>query len=200
MPDIVNPHNERVKYAVRLRERRFRQRENAMLVEGCYELTLALRSDLHPIQVFLCESLAREFPESLQALRPATVGREAFEKMSYRENPDGWLAIFLLPRCALTELRLSETPLLVLTEAVEKPGSLGAILRMADAAGVDALLVCDARADLYNPSVVRTSRGALFTVPVVETGNEKALSFLRATAFPSWRLHRKRMSSIPKLI
>lgn len=180
MPDIVSPRNERVKYAVRLRERRFRQQENAMLVEGCYELTLALRSGLRPMQVFLCEALAREWPDSLLTLRPLTVGREAFEKMSYRENPDGWLAIFPLPRRALTELRLSANPLLVLTEAVEKPGNLGAILRTADAAGVDGLLVCDARTDLYNPNVVRASRGALFTVPAVETSNEEALSFLRA--------------------
>lgn len=180
MPDIVSPHNERVKYAVRLRERRFRQQEKAMLVEGCYELTLALRSGLRPIQLFLCEALAREFPESLLALRPLTVGREAFARMSYRENPDGWLAIFPLPRRTLAELTLSETPLLILAEAVEKPGNLGAILRTADAAGVDGLLVCDPRTDLYNPNVVRASRGALFTVPAVETGNEEALAFLRA--------------------
>lgn len=180
MPDIVSPRNERIKYAVRLRERRFRQQEQAMLVEGCYELTLAIGSGLRPIQVFLCEALARELPEPLLALRPLTVSKEAFEKMSYRENPDGWLAIFPLPHRALIELRLSEKPLLVLTEAIEKPGNLGAILRTADAAGVDGLLVCDPRADIYNPNVVRASRGTLFTVPTVETGNEEALAFLRA--------------------
>lgn len=180
MPDIVSPRNERVKYVVRLRERRFRQQENAMLVEGCYELTLALRSGLRPVQVFLCEALAREFPDSLLALRPVTVSREAFAKMSYRENPDGWLAVFPVPRRALPELRLAAMPLLILAEAVEKPGNLGAILRTADAAGVDGVLICDARVDLYNPNVVRASRGALFTVSAVEASSEEALSFLRA--------------------
>lgn len=180
MPDIVSPHNERVKYVVRLRERRFREREQRMLVEGCYELTLALASGWQPVQLFLCEELAREFPAALQSLHPLTVSRLAFEKMSYRENPDGWLAIFPIPRRDLASLRLSEKPLLILSEAVEKPGNLGAILRSADAAGVDGLLVCDPRADLYNPNVVRASRGALFTVPAIETSNEAVLAFLRA--------------------
>ncbi len=180
MPDIISLHNERIKYAVRLRERRYREREGRMLVEGCYELSLAIESGWQPVQVFLCEELAREQPAALRSLRPLTVSRPAFEKMSYRENPDGWLAIFPMPRRELDSLRLSQNPLLILSEAVEKPGNLGAILRTADAAGVNGLLVCDPRADLYNPNVVRASRGALFAVPAVETDNEAALAFLRA--------------------
>jgi TrmH family RNA methyltransferase len=180
MPDILSPHNERVRYAVRLRERRYRQQEGQMLVEGVYELTLALHSGLQPRTVFLCEELARERPAALLALQPLTVSRAAFAKMSYRENPDGWLAIFPCPRRTLESLALSATPLLILTEAVEKPGNLGAILRTADAAGVDGVLVCDPRADLYNPNVVRASRGTLFTVPAIETSNAAALTYLRA--------------------
>ena len=76
-------------------------------------------------------------------------------------------------------MTLGDWPLLIIAKSIEKPGNLGAILRTADAAGVDALLVCDPRVDLYNPNVVRASRGALFTVPSVETSNESALEFLR---------------------
>jgi TrmH family RNA methyltransferase len=100
--------------------------------------------------------------------------------MSYRDNPDGWLAIFPTPQQNLDSLPLSPAPFLVLAESVEKPGNLGAILRTADAAGVDGLLVCDPRTDVYNPNVVRVSRGTLFTVPVAETSSIEALAFLHA--------------------
>jgi TrmH family RNA methyltransferase len=98
--------------------------------------------------------------------------------MSYRENPDGWLAVFPIPQASLADLRLSAMPLVILTESVEKPGNLGAILRTADAARVDALLVCNPRVDLWNPNVVRASRGAVFSVPAVECDNPSALEWL----------------------
>ncbi|MGZ9223611.1 MAG: TrmH family RNA methyltransferase, partial [Anaerolineales bacterium] len=77
-------------------------------------------------------------------------------------------------------LQLSESPLIVVAESIEKPGNLGAILRTADAAHADALLVCDPRVDVWNPNVVRASRGALFSVPVVESDNASALAWLNA--------------------
>jgi TrmH family RNA methyltransferase len=103
-----------------------------------------------------------------------------FEKMSYRDNPDGWLAIVPAPHRTLDSLPLSPTPFLILAESVEKPGNLGAILRTADAAGVDGLLVCDPRVDLSNPNIVRASRGTLFTIPAVETTSGEALTWLQA--------------------
>jgi TrmH family RNA methyltransferase len=109
-----------------------------------------------------------------------TVNRAVFEKMSYREHPDGWLGVFPIPQTSLDDLKLSQSPLIIVAESVEKPGNLGAILRTADAAHVDALLVCDPRVDVWNPNVVRASRGALFSVPVVESENESALKWLNA--------------------
>ncbi|HVN14488.1 MAG TPA: RNA methyltransferase, partial [Anaerolineales bacterium] len=84
------------------------------------------------------------------------------------------------PRKSLDDLKLSANPLVIVAESVEKPGNLGAILRTADAAGVDALLVCDPRVDLWNPNVVRASRGALFSVPAIEVDNTSALNWLRS--------------------
>jgi TrmH family RNA methyltransferase len=109
-----------------------------------------------------------------------TVSRAVFEKMSYRDNPDGWLAVFPIPHASLNELRLSDIPIVIVAESIEKPGNLGAILRTADAAHVDALLVCDPRADVWNPNVVRASRGTVFSVPVVECDNDSALEWLRS--------------------
>lgn len=179
MPDITSLQNERVKYAVKLREKRQRERDGVMLVEGRYELEMALASGLCPRELFHCEELSSGQPETFN-LKPLTCNRTVFEKMSYRDSPDGWLAIFPIPRRTLDSLPLSPAPFLVLAESVEKPGNLGAILRTSDAAGVDGLLVCDPRTDVYNPNVVRASRGTLFTVPVAETSNSEALAFLRA--------------------
>jgi TrmH family RNA methyltransferase len=109
-----------------------------------------------------------------------TVNRAVFEKLSYRENPDGWLAVFQTPERTLESLKPGPVPLVLVAESVEKPGNLGAILRTADAAGVDALLICDPRVDLWNPNVVRASRGALFSVPAVDVDNGSALGWLRS--------------------
>jgi TrmH family RNA methyltransferase len=101
-----------------------------------------------------------------------------FAKLAYRENPDGWLAIVPSPRQPLEALDLGHNPLLLVAETVEKPGNLGALLRSADAAGVTAVIVCDAATDVNNPNVVRSSRGTRFTVPVVEAGTPETLAWL----------------------
>jgi len=190
---ITSPNNPKVKHAVRLRERRQRERDGLMLIEGHDELSLALASGLRPQTIFVCPSLIRNTQHREASLWDATLLKQAqasgaellevakavFEKMAYRENPDGWLAIAPAPRRRLADLTLSAAPLLVVAEAVEKPGNLGAILRSADAAGVDGVIVCDPATDVYNPNVVRASRGALFTVPVAEAAGAEALTWLR---------------------
>jgi TrmH family RNA methyltransferase len=108
------------------------------------------------------------------------VNQRVFEKIAYRDNPDGWLAVFPLAHRTLHGLSLGPTPLIVVVEAIEKPGNLGAILRTADAAGVDALISCDPVTDLGNPNVVRSSKGAVFCVPVAEASARETLDWLRA--------------------
>jgi TrmH family RNA methyltransferase len=109
-----------------------------------------------------------------------TVSQTVFEKISYRDNPDGWLGIFPIPKISLEDIELSKIPLVIVAESIEKPGNLGALLRTADAAHVDAVIICDPRVDMWNPNVVRASRGAVFTVPTVEVENSKALAWLRS--------------------
>jgi RNA methyltransferase, TrmH family len=176
---ITSLQNPQVKYIVKLRDdKRQRQRDGLMLVEGCDEINLALASGHQPQTLLSAPKLASRRIENVHA-ETVTVNRAVFEKISYRENPDGWLGIFPIPKYSLDDLKLNDSPLLIIAESIEKPGNLGAILRTADGAGVNALLVCDPRVDLYNPNVVRASRGALFTVPSVEASNESALAFLR---------------------
>jgi TrmH family RNA methyltransferase len=177
--DITSPQNPRVKHIVRLRDdKRLRQNDGLMLVEGYDEIRLALSAGHKPQTILTAPELAARRIEDVSA-ELITVNRAVFEKMSYRENPDGWLAVFPIPHTAFDDLRLSESPLIIIAESVEKPGNLGAMLRSADAAGVDVLLVCDPRVDLWNPNVVRASRGALFSVPAVVTDNVSALVWLK---------------------
>lgn len=178
--DITSLQNLRVKQLVRLREdKKQRQKDGLILVEGYDELTLALACGFQPNTLLSAPELASQ-TLTVPNAEHVTVSRAVFEKISYRDNPDGWLGIFPMPESKLDNLKLSETPLVIVAESVEKPGNLGAILRTADAAGVDALLVCDPRVDVWNPNVIRASRGAVFAVPVVEVKSPEALSWLRS--------------------
>ncbi len=178
--DITSLQNPKVKHIVKLREdKRQRQRDGLMLVEGRDELTLALGCGLIP-QTILTAPELDPAPMGISHAEIVTVTRAVFEKISYRDNPDGWLGIFPTPQTSLADLKLSQSPLVIVAESVEKPGNLGAILRTADAAHVDALLVCDPRVDLWNPNVIRASRGAVFSVPTVAVDSPSALDWLHA--------------------
>lgn len=181
---ISSLQNPRVKAAVRLRDRRGREEAGLLLIEGYDELLLAWECRVRPRELFFCPELARpEEAALLAAMRQAgvfilEVTAAVMGKLAYRESPDGWLAVAPVPRRTLADLRLGPTPLLVVVEAVEKPGNLGAILRSADAAGADAVIVCDPRTDLYNPNVVRASKGTVFQVPVAQAGSAETLAWL----------------------
>jgi TrmH family RNA methyltransferase len=177
--DITSLQNSRVKHLVRLRdEKRQRREDGLMLVEGYDEIQLALAAGHQPRTVISAPELISRQISGVEAER-ITVNRAVFEKISYRENPDGWLAVFPTPRVSLDDLTLRDSPLVIVAESLEKPGNLGAILRTADAAHVDAVLVCDPRVDLWNPNVVRASRGAVFSVPTIECENASALAWLK---------------------
>lgn len=179
--DIVSLQNPRVKQIVKLRDdKRTRRETGLMLVEGLDEIQLAVAAGHQPQTLLTSPELATA-SVNIASAESLTVSRAVFEKISYRENPDGWLAIFPIPRLTLESLSLlSEQPLILIAESIEKPGNLGAMLRTADAAHVDAVLLCDPRVDLWNPNVVRASRGTVFSVPVVEADNASALKWLKS--------------------
>jgi RNA methyltransferase, TrmH family len=177
--EITSLQNSHIKYLVKLREdRRQRQGDGLIIVEGADEITMACMTGHVPQTLIACPDLARR-PISVSAAETLLVNASVFGKLSYRENPDGWIAVFPMPSRSLADVHLGERPLVIVAESVEKPGNLGAILRTADAAAVDALLVCDPRVDLYNPNVIRASRGTVFSVPAVEISNPDALDYLR---------------------
>ena len=190
----MSPANPRVKNLVRLREARHRRRQGRFLVEGARELARALASGWALETVFFCpelfgdeaafallESVDRAGVEAVQLAEPA------FAKAAYRENPDGWLGVAEIPERRLEDLRLFPEPLLLVAEGVEKPGNLGALLRSADAAGVDAVIAADAGGDLYNPNAIRASQGAFFACPWVTARTAEVQAWL-STAQPEARV------------
>lgn len=150
-----------------------------MLVEGLDEIRMAIRAGYQP-HLFVTAPELTSAPAPGAGTEILSVTSGIFKKIAYRENPDGWLAVFDAPDLALDQLKLPVTPLVIAMEGVEKPGNIGAILRTADAAGADAVLLCDGRASVRSPNVVRASRGTLFTVPVALVSTAEAIAFLRA--------------------
>ncbi|GAB3636493.1 RNA methyltransferase [Hymenobacter arcticus] len=189
-PDrITSLHNPRVKDVLRLQEKSAeRRRQGLTLVEGYRELANARQAGWGVATLFVCEELAG--PDITQELlapaqlvpRPyeyLPVSAAVFAKLAVRERSDGVLAVLRTPTRTLADLQLPANPLLLVLEAVEKPGNLGAILRTADAAPAHAVLVGDPRTDLYNPNVIRASLGGIFTVPTVAAPMVEILAFLK---------------------
>jgi TrmH family RNA methyltransferase len=186
-PDaITSPQNPRIKNLLRLQQKSAeRRQQNLTIIEGFRELTIARQAGVAVHSLFVCPELTS--PAQQEALAGMlsresewfTVSRPVFEKVAYREGSDGILAFVRPPQHKLANLKLPAAPLLLVLEAVEKPGNLGAILRTADAAQADAVIVCDPRTDLYNPNAIRSSIGCIFTVPTVATTREELLAWCR---------------------
>ncbi|MBA2561026.1 MAG: RNA methyltransferase [Propionibacteriales bacterium] len=185
-PEITSPTNPRVKWLVSLRKRRTRDAERVTVLEGFDELTLALDAGVTPRQLFWCDAFGPNpaGPSTLQRVAAlgcdvVALGAAAFDKASYRESPDGWLAVVDNPETALDELVLGRVPLVLVCEAIEKPGNLGAMLRTAEAVGVDAVVAASHVADWGNPNVVRASKGTVFAVPVSSASSTEVVDWLR---------------------
>ena len=189
MPDapllLASLANPRVKAVVRLRRRSHRDKMGLLLIEGYREVLRALDNGHAPEQLFFCPPLFLGGSEGglLERCRAAGAGMiectaPVFRKISYRDRPDGLLAVARQLRRRLDELTPPPDALVVVAEAVEKPGNLGTILRSADACGVHAVIVCDRCTDIHNPNVVRASIGTLFALPVVEATTAATLQWL----------------------
>ncbi|MBD2766541.1 RNA methyltransferase [Hymenobacter sp. BT664] len=193
---LSSPQNPRIKQLLRLQQKPAERRSLGLtLVEGLRELTIAVEAGLAVATLFTCPELAgatglAALPHLLSASPTAPewfeVSRAVFEKVAYREGSDGLLAVLRIPTRTLSGLHLPPNPLVIVLEAVEKPGNLGAILRTADAAPVDAVLIGDPRTDLFNPNVIRASIGCVFTVPTVAAPVADILDFLGAKGIRSY--------------
>lgn len=183
---ITSAKNLKVKEALELMERRYRDKTGLMLIEGIKEIGLAVKNGIVFTRLFYCEELFRGAEERRildmvlrQGVEMIHVNTYVFRKLAYREESFGLVAVARQPTRTLSDIPLGRPPFLVVVEGVEKPGNLGAILRSADAAGVDGVIVCGRSTDIYNPNVVRASIGTIFTVPVVEATVTDAIVWLK---------------------
>ena len=183
---ITSAQNSALKHLVKLRDRRTREQHGVTLLEGYRELTRAGEYGMEILEVYFSPEHflgSNEFPllEKLAAsgIKVTRLAPHLLEKVSYRDRPEGLIAIAAMRRHDLELLPEFENPLFLVAETIEKPGNLGSMLRSADAAGADALIVCEKKTDLYNPNVIRASTGAIFSVPVGVCDNASAMQYLR---------------------
>ena len=163
---ITSVQNARIKHVVALQQKSsLRREEGLFVVEGQREIE-------H------CKACGYEIVE--EYIRDINVTSQVYEKMAYRGSTEGIIAVAKCKEHSLAKLQLNEKPLIVVLERVEKPGNLGAILRSAEAAGVDAVIVCDPLTDMYNPNLIRASIGGVFCVPTAVCTSQECIAFLKA--------------------
>jgi RNA methyltransferase, TrmH family len=208
MPTITSLQNPRVKDTVRLRDRRHREKQGRILIDGARELRRAIEAGVKLIETFVCEPLcdghdARHLVAALPQCGGEiwSVTEAVFERLAFGGRAEGVLGVAEMPRPTLATLSASwggsstvgwdgsstatptAAPLVAVLEGVEKPGNVGAVLRSADAAGVSAVIVADGRTDLYNPNAIRASMGTIFTMPICQAESREVLAWLRERRF-----------------
>ena len=184
--NITSLQNPIVKQMVRLKDRRDRDESKRFLIEGYREIKRALDHGIELESMMVCPDLFLGINEEdlMECAQKRNVRlyesiSRVFHKISYRDRPDGLIAIAKQMNFTLANLSLKKNPFFVVAQSIEKPGNLGTILRSSDAANVDGVIVCDRCTDIYNPNVVRASVGTLFSRPVVEAASEEMIQWLK---------------------
>jgi len=186
MTDTINSQsNPHIKNILRLQANsRERHSQNLFVIEGYREISRAMDSGIEIRELYVCLELdkqrrSEELYNKDNRMLVFEVGKSAFARIAYREGSDGLIALAVPRNLKLNELKLSLKPLVLILESVEKPGNLGAIMRTADAAGIDAVIVCDPLTDIYNPNAIRSGVGCIFTRQVVTCSSKEAIEWLK---------------------
>ena len=172
--------NTKIKQLVALQQKSAERRKAGLfIVEGRREVQHCMEGGFTIDTVFYCPAICGTLPAFQDSVRLIEVTAEVYEKIAYRGGTEGIIAEVRTRQLTLDDLQLSKQPLIMVVESVEKPGNLGAILRSADAAAADAVVVCDPLTDLGNPNLIRSSVGAFFSVPCVATTTNDCISYLK---------------------
>ena len=182
MKHITSAQNPYIKSLIQLQEKaKARKQSGTFLIEGMREIELAIKGNyeletllfvpevINNLQIFKSPNLQIELIE---------ISKEVYKKLAYRDTTEGIIAVAKTKSIQLSELKLPKTPLIVVMEAIEKPGNIGAMLRTCDAANVDAVIIANPKTDLYNPNIVRSSVGCLFTNQIAMATTEEIINFL----------------------
>ena len=178
--EISSIQNPKIKLLTALQKKSAERRSRGVfVVEGQRELQHCVEAGFEVESLFVCKELfTGDF--DVKNATVYTVSPKVYEHIAYRGSTEGVVAVVKCRERSLDDLELGETPLIIVLESVEKPGNLGAVLRSADAAKADAVIVCDPLTDLYNPNLIRASIGAVFTVPVVACDSSACIDFLKS--------------------
>lgn len=176
---ITSKTNPKIKNIIKLEKASERREQNRILIEGRREIERAVDCGFEVDTLFICQDIAKD-GAAITARSVEEVSLEVFEKIAYREGSDGLLAVAIPKYADLQQFKpKKKNPLIIVLETVEKPGNLGAVMRTADAAGVDAVIIADPRTDLYNPNAIRASVGCIFSVPLFACSSEECIKWLK---------------------
>lgn len=188
---VTSAQNPKIKDLLALQEKsKERRKKGLFVVEGRRELLHCIETGYKPYTLFICRDIIshKDLDEITTTIERLHLDRECqiieipqhlYDKVAYRGGTEGVIAELYCKDHNLESLRLKDNPLVVILESVEKPGNLGAVLRSADAAGADAVIVCDPLTDLYNPNLIRSSIGGIFTVPTAAATSEETIKWLK---------------------
>lgn len=187
---ITSSQNPKVKNILKLQQKSSERKvQNLIVIEGLREINLAIKSGMKLKSLFVCPDII-SFNDINIRLESDTqiheINRVVFEKIAYRGSTEGLIALAEPKFYNLNDLKLRENPLVIILESVEKPGNLGAILRTADAAIVDAVIICDPLTDIYNPNTIRSSVGCVFTNQVIAASSDQTISWLKEKGIQSF--------------
>jgi TrmH family RNA methyltransferase len=188
---ITSRQNPRVKDTARLRDARERQRSGRFIIDGAREIMRAIEAGIRPLEAFVCDELctSAESREAAAAVRRSNaevlqVSPEVFEKLAFGDRQDGVVVVAEQVERGLGDIKHPTGAIVAVIEGVEKPGNVGATLRSADAAGIDAVIVADGHTDLYNPNTIRASLGTVFRANVCEATAAETIAWLRLQGLP----------------
>ncbi len=177
---IKSFQNSKIKQIKKLRKSSQRKKEALFLIDGYKELTLAIQAGIEIETIYYSKDFAKDKDiSSFDKKLVLEVSKEIFANISYKEHPDGFLSLAKIKHTSLSDLKLGKNPLILVLEAIEKPGNIGAILRTADASGVDAVILLESKTDIYNPNVIRASLGTVFTNNIVISSQDETIKWLK---------------------
>ncbi|MFA5109259.1 MAG: RNA methyltransferase [Patescibacteria group bacterium] len=192
MNTIVSLNNQIIKDLVRLKKAGERKDRGLIIIDGAREIKTAVEAGVEIVALFYCPELVKN-PSApagnffnLSEEKIIKVSEAVFDKICYKENPDGFLATAQPQQTFLADIKLKNNPLIVILEAVEKPGNLGAILRTAYAADATAVIINDSQTDIYNPNVIRASEGCVFAKTIVKAETTETISWLKENKIKSF--------------
>ncbi len=179
MKQITSTQNSFIKSLIQLQEKaKARKKSGSFLIEGMREIELAIKGNYEIETILFLPELVSNNQITKLTDNPIEISKEVYQKLAYRDTTEGILAVAKTKSLQLADLKLSENPLILVMEAIEKPGNIGAVLRTCDAAKIDAVIIANPKTDLYNPNIVRSSVGCLFTNQIATGSTEEVIDYL----------------------